>query len=771
MTREAEITQHEHDASHSSGDDGAPDARLPAQQPGPESAGGASGFANASDAIQLERLLRRTREAHQLGRLNEAETGYAAVLELDADHADALHGAGILQFQRGAIERAEALLNRSVQLVPTPLSLSNYAGVLVSLGRRDEAMAHLEHALALNPSHLRARVQYADLLGEAGRHAEALSHYDSLLVEAQGAADVMGKRAAMLLALGQTQTALEACDRALDIDARCFAALVVQGNALRELGRYEEALTSFTRALNLIPQSVDVMIARGVTLASSGRTDDALRAFNEAVATSPGHIGALHNSAVALERLGHAEDALARSERVLAIDEKHVGALANRGNALLSLGRRPEALASYDEAMRHEPDNIEVLGNRARALQLLNRFAEALEMCARALELDSRFAPGWYAKGLAHQRLYEHTEALTSFDRAIELAPSDLPTWFMRGNTLRMLMRHDEAIEAYDRVLAVDPENVMSHFSKAFVYLAMGDFERGWPEYEWRWKEDQVGKSGRSFAQPLWLGDSPLKGKTILLHAEQGLGDTLQFVRYVERVKSLGAKVILEVQLPLKRLLERMTSADAVVSRGAPLPPFDLHCPLLSLGLAFGTDGVSIPATVPYLSPDSHRLQQWQSRLAARTRPRVGIVWSGNPKHLDDHNRSIPFSMWQPLLDDRFEWFSLQKVVRDEDQAHLDASGVRHFGDALEDFDDTAALVHEMDGVISVDTSVAHLAGALGRPLWVLLPYLPDWRWLLRGSSSAWYPSARLFRQPKPGDWQSVFDTMAQEIGGASWFM
>jgi hypothetical protein len=285
-----------------------------------------------------------------------------------------------------------------------------------------------------------------------------------------------------------------------------------------------------------------------------------------------------------------------------------------------------------------------------------------------------------------------------------------------------------------------------------------GDFERGWPEYEWRWREEQVGTHKRAFAQPLWLGEEPIAGKVILLHAEQGLGDTLHFVRYAKRVKALGARVIVEAQAPLQSALEGMEGIDQVVAYGAPLPPFDLHCPLLSLPLAFRTDLSSIPADVPYIRPNDALVTRWQERLGTQTRLRVGIAWSGNPNHLNDHNRSIPLEELLPRLSDSFEWVSIQKFIRADEQALLAESNVRHFGDEIKDFADTAALLQCLDVVVSVDTSVAHLAGAVGRPIWIMVPYLPDWRWLLERDDNPWYPTARLFRQTHAGEWSDVFD-------------
>ncbi len=270
----------------------------------------------------------------------------------------------------------------------------------------------------------------------------------------------------------------------------------------------------------------------------------------------------------------------------------------------------------------------------------------------------------------------------------------------------------------------------------------------------------------RSFSAPQWFGAEPIRGKTILLHAEQGLGDTLQFVRYVSRVAAQGARVVLEVQPALKDLISGIEGPAEVIARGEDLPEFDIHCPLLSLPLAFGTRLDTIPADIPYLTVPPDRITAWSSHLERSALHRVGLAWSGGRTHRNDHNRSIALTHLAPLFaDPQIQFVSLQQELRDGDLEILQANPqIVHFGDELHDFADTAAVVSELDVVISVDTSVAHLAGALGKPVWILLPFAPDWRWLLDRKDSPWYPTARLFRQPKIADWDGVIECVRQEL-------
>ena len=297
--------------------------------------------------------------------------------------------------------------------------------------------------------------------------------------------------------------------------------------------------------------------------------------------------------------------------------------------------------------------------------------------------------------------------------------------------------------------------------------LLGGQFAQGWQEYEWRWKNENVNKIAgiRSFSQPLWLGEESLKDKTILLYGEQGLGDTIQFCRYIALVAELGAKVILEVQRPLVKLLKNLEGVSQIVAEGGTLPAFNYQCPLLSLPLAFKTELHNIPSVSEHITSDSENVKKWQTKFGEKFKPRVGLVWSGSAEHKNDHNRSLTLSHLLSYLPSNMEYVCLQKELRGIDKVVLEKnSHIQFYGDALEDFTDTAALCDLIDVVISVDTSVAHLAGTLGKKTWVLLPYSPDWRWLLDRDDSPWYPSAKLYRQKKIGDWNGVLEKLKRDL-------
>jgi len=362
--------------------------------------------------------------------------------------------------------------------------------------------------------------------------------------------------------------------------------------------------------------------------------------------------------------------------------------------------------------------------------------------------------------------LGRYGDAVATYDRALSIAPDHVKALNNRGLALQALNRHDEAVASYSKALEIRKDYADAHFNQALALLTIGDFRRGFEQYEWRWQRTGMPAHGRGYGRPLWLGEYPLQRKTILLHAEQGLGDTIQFARYIPLLARAGAKVVLEVPAQLAALLGRIEGAASVVARGEPLPPFDVHCPLGSLPLALKTEPATIPAEASYLKADDARIAKWRARIGALERPRVALAWAGNAQHINDRNRSIALSRLASLWSAASPRFiGIQRELRGEDAELLAREPrVMQIGAELDDFADTAAVIALVDLVVSVDTSVAHLAGAMGRPVWILLPFSPDWRWALAGESSPWYPTARLFRQPTLGDWDSVIERVRREL-------
>ncbi len=441
----------------------------------------------------------------------------------------------------------------------------------------------------------------------------------------------------------------------------------------------------------------------------------------------------LFKQAVAHAREGRLDEAVRLFDELIRLKPDHADALNDRGNALDLLRRRDEALESYERALRVRPGHIHALCGRANILQAFGRQEEALRAYDEVIAIDARY----------------------------------LHAWNGRGNALMALNRHREALESFLRAKAIDPAHPASNFNEGLARLSLGEFEIGWRRHEARWALPSWRQRRREFEAPLWIGHTDPRGKVLLLHAEQGFGDTLQFCRYVPLAAATGARVVLEVQPALRELLCQLPGVETLMTRGEPIPRFDLHCPLLSLPLAMSGTLGTIPPPAPALRADAGRIAQWGERLGARERPRIGIAWQGNAGHDNDYNRSIPLERLRPLLDPAFEFVSLQQRVPPRDAAALaECPHVRQFGDELRDFSETAALIAHLDLVVAVDTSVAHLAATMGKAVWVLLPWVADWRWLIDRGDSPWYPSVRLFRQPHAGAWDEVVDRVRPALSG-----
>jgi tetratricopeptide (TPR) repeat protein len=460
-------------------------------------------------------------------------------------------------------------------------------------------------------------------------------------------------------------------------------------------------------------------------------------------------------------------EALRFLARALKVNSSSADALSNLGLALHATGRYDEAISSYRHALDLAPDHPEVLYNLANACLALDNVDDALSNYDRVLALAPGHVGAFVNRGNALLRLNQPVEAMASYDAALASLPGHPQILTNRGHTLRRLERPVEALADFRAALATAPEFAEAHFETAMTQLSMGDFDAGWKAYEWRWKTGAFAGHPPQPKAPLWLGEVPIAGTTILLHAEQGFGDTIQFIRYAPLLAGRGAKVISEVQPELQPLLSEnvMLGDIRVTAAGEPRPAFDLHCPLLSLPLAFGTRPDTIPAAVPYLAASAERQAYWRDRLPPG-RLRAGFVWSGQSSHKNDSNRSIALPRLSALFENpKVRCFSLQRDLREaDDEALRDLPNLIHLGDELRDFADTAAVISLLDVVISVDTAVAHLAGALGKPVMILLPYAADFRWMRDRDDSPWYPSAKLLRQPAFGDWDSVMARVADEL-------
>jgi tetratricopeptide (TPR) repeat protein len=506
-----------------------------------------------------------------------------------------------------------------------------------------------------------------------------------------------------------------------------------RGNALRDLGRLAEAVPCYEEALRLQPRNAGTCFDLGAVLLRLGRPGAAIPHLRQAARLRPNHADIHDRLGQALAEDGRPAEAVDCYRRLAVLRPQSADAHHNMGVVLTRLGRYAEAAAAYQEEVRLRPDCAEVHNNLGLALGQEGCLEEAVAAFRAALRLNPAYAE-------AHNNL------------AITLVSQGDP---------------EGALAAFAEALRLRPDYPKARTNRALALLQMGDYEQGWPEYEWRWQTDD--SRARHLGRPRWDG-SPLGGRIILLHVEQGLGDTLQFIRYAALVKERGGVVLVEAPKRLAPLLSRCPGIDRLVERGTPLPVFDVEAPLLSLPAIFRTTPQTVPAPIPYLTAEPELRARWGAELRALPGFKIGIAWQGSPTYRGDRLRSIPLRHFEPLTRvPGVRLVSLQKGPGAEQLATIPADWQildwsRRLDEGPGTFQDTAAVMQSLDLIVSADTSVAHLAGALGMPVWLALPHASDWRWGLTGDSSPWYPRTRLFRQRRAGDWDEVFAHMAAEL-------
>ncbi len=491
--------------------------------------------------------------------------------------------------------------------------------------------------------------------------------------------------------------------------------------------------------------------------ARHGQFAHALEGFDQALKREANRAETHANRGMALHQMGRLTEALHSLDQALHLAPESAVVWNNRGIVLQDLDRPLEALESFDRAITLVPHYAKALKNRAITLRSLQRFGEALESYDRVLTFHPDDAIAWIYRGNTLRDLERPAEALRCYTEAARLRPEDPEPHHNASIVLRDLKRVNEALAACDEAITRQPDHADALWNKAELLILSGDYERGWSLFESRWRSPRYGKALRVLAAPRWTGRESLAGQTVLLTVDGGFGDTLNFCRYAPLLEEQGAQVILEVQRSLVPLLEASFPSIKVLANGEALPAFDLHCPMMSLPGVFALPLDQIPARLPYVRTPEAPRQTWAAKLGRPSKPRIGIAWSGSPDHSRDRYRSLPLAEFSPLLHPGFEFHALQKLIRDSDRPFLADLPIKVWENELTDFAETAALVGQMDLVISVDTSIAHLAGALGRPTWVLLPQAPDMRWLLDRTDSPWYPDVmRLWRQTDAQGWSST---------------
>ncbi len=682
-------------------------------------------------AAHLSPAVREAVAHHAERRLPEAARCCQRALAENPADAEALLLLGLLARQMGQHGAAVALSAEAVRLRPqNPGFHLLLAQANLSAGNADHARASCRRALELSPSLSSAWCLMGDLAWAQGDLPGAQQAWETVARLDGSSARAERLLGHLLCRQGEFEQAIEVYRRGLGKaphDALLHYAL---GAALAERGNLVEAKSHCEEALRLRPNFAEAQLNLGNLHYDEGRFAIAALCYRKALALRPAYAKAWCNLGNALQMLGGAREAARCYERTLALDPQLVAAQHNLGNALMARRDFRRAEECFRRSVAMDETRAEHHSSLGNALFQQRRNAEAEACYRRALALDPRYA-------IAHTNL---------------------------ANVLMRQTRREEMICHYERALQLDPSSAGGHYNLALACLREGRYSEGWAHHEWRWDFRELKLRRRRLAVPQWQGE-PLGGETILLHAEQGLGDTLQFVRYAPLVTERGGRVILEVQSRLARLLRGMPGVDRVVVRGDPLPEIARHCPLMSLPQAFATTIDTLPQRIPYV-----RAAPQEAAAAFARWPgaglRIGIAWAGNPQHRSDRQRSMPLRALVPLAEvPGITWFSLQMGPACGQMPALarkfslvDASSESR------DFAETAALLATLDLVISVDTSVAHLAGAMGIPLWVVLPQFADWRWMDEREDSPWYPTARLFRQPTGDDWAAPVERMRDEL-------
>ena len=672
--------------------------------------------------------------------------------------------------QEGPNEKVTAVYKRILEAQPMHIDALRLLGTIAAKTKNyQRAVELIDEAIEIDPSHAPSYSNRGDALRELKQLDAALASYDKAIALKADYAEAYKNRGDALVELKQLGAALVSYDKAIMLKVDYAEAYKNRGDALRELKQLDAALGSYDKAIAVKADYAEAYKNRGNALVELKQLDAALASYDKAIAIKADYAEAYYNCGVVFHELRQLASAVASYDRALAIKADYAAAYSNRGIALAELKHFEAAVASFDRAIAIKPDFVEAYSNRGIALVELKQLDAAVASFNKAIATKADFAEAYNNRCDALRELKQLDAAVASCDRAIAIKPDYAEAYVNRGVILKELLQLDAAVASFDKAIEIKADCASAHWNLSLCNLLRGNFESGWLGYEWRWKNEAVSSiiGKRNFPQPPWLGNESLNNKTILLYAEQGLGDSLQFCRYTRLVAALGANIILEVPHPLVKLLNNLEGVSQVIARGDTLPEFDYQCPLLSLPLAFRTNLETIPTSQGYIVSNKEKVAEWQNKLGERTRPRIGMVWSGSTGHKGGPDRSLSLNQIARLLSNDYQFISLQKEVREGDtQVLAEFDEIKHFGEEFNDFTDTAALCELMDVVISVDTSVAHLAGALGKAVWILLPFCPDWRWLLDREDSPWYPTARLFRQPAIGDWPSVILKIGRHLQG-----
>lgn len=753
---------------------------------------------NAQQATLANALVNAIRH-HQQGQLQEANRLYSFILAQDPAHFDALHFQGVAFMDAGHVEEgvsqirralnirtdqagawsnlgngqkrlgrfSEAIVSyrRALALEPKNLlALYNLGIAYAAMGQREEALRTFDQALAVDPWHSLSLNSRGSLLHEAGQFDEAIATYEKLLGRHPGFGDAWVGLAFALIGSGQQERALTCLQKA---SAHPHASPGMRCNlarALHLLGRDTEALDVLTKTASMNPAYTGTYNCRGCILHELKRYHEALTAFDEALRRNPGYAEALNNRGSTHASLGEYGHALDDFDAAIRLRPNYADAIVNAAGALRGLDRFDEASMLLDDLETLRPGLPATRRNRALGLLRQQRFGEAIREFDHLLTADADNVDDLTQRAFAHAAVHHYEASLADLRHALQIRPEFSAARNNYAMVHLMQGHHDEAMEIFSQALAADPTYAEAYMGQSAIHLARGNWKQGFELNEWRWKIYNAARPP-TLTMPRWTGNEDLRGRRVLLWSEQGFGDTLLSCRFARDLAARGAEVILAAQPALLPLLASLEGVSRLVSRDGPLPEADFHCPLMSLPHVLGVTLATLPRLERFLHAPAERSMAWHKQLTGHAKLKVGIACSGNPRQMNDHNRSMPIELMAPLLGTGGTFFLLQKDLRTRDADWLAAHPQIHdLRSQIGDFGDTAAIIENLDLVITVDTSVAHLAAALGRPTWILLSYSPDWRYLLDRCDSPFFPSATLYRQTSPGNWTDVMERVATNL-------
>ncbi|PNG25762.1 DUF6165 family protein [Methylocella silvestris] len=701
------------------------------------------------------------------GDLREALIWFERALTLRPDYFEALSARAILLQRLGQPEDALEAFEDILKLRPNDADVLFSIGVILqSLGRMNEALVAYEGALRARPDHCEALTNRGALLERFGRLAEALSCFEAIITLRPDNGGAHFNRGSVLQKLGRSEDALAAYEAAAQSGPLDPETELNRGNVLQKLGRLDEALVCYDRAARRLGGYPHALYNKGIALQALGRRQAALAAYDAALALDPRYCEAICNRGNLLHEFGRLEDAYAAYADALKIRPAFLPALTNRANICLQWGRLDEAIRHCDEALRHDPKHPQALGLRGAALRRLGRLEEALVSLDLAVTVKPAAPEAWLNRGNVLQEMDKLADAIASYHEALQLYPHYPEALSSLGVALKEQGDVDEALACFDEALHYKPDYPDARNNRAGALLLKGRLKEGFRDFESRWDRSNAPPRTIVPAAARWTGED-LTGKRILVYDEQGLGDLIQFCRYIPLLEERGAEVTLLCRRNMQRLLRGLKSRVRMIDSTDPQGRYDFACALLSLPIGFGVELETIPAQIPYLFVEPQAVAQWSQRIGAGGF-RIGICWHGNSAI--NLKRGFSLDRLGPIAS--IEGVRLIGLVRGEGRIEIETpqgpicvEGPGPDYDAGPDaFIDCAAAMESLDLVITSDTAIAHLAGALGRPVFVALKHAPDWRWLLHRSDSPWYPTMRLFRQSERDQWQSVFDEMAAAI-------